>query len=116
MGVYYWAYAWTNSEEWGRIPEEYKTELTDYWTLIGEDDTCKFWKLTGFSSPFVMGHMKNDEWKGGDGLQFQCISVDDSGYGGEDFNPQRIGEAYDNLRWKTFIDADRECKSLLKKG
>ena len=112
MGVYYWAYAWTNSKEWDRIPEEYRRELTMYWTPIKENDGCKFWKLTGASSPIVMGHMMNDEWKGGNGLQFQCISIDDSGYGGEYFNPERVGnnhEVYDNLRWKTFIDAEREC-------
>tara|TARA_B100000287_G_C20380723_1_gene681470 strand:- start:160 stop:519 length:360 start_codon:yes stop_codon:yes gene_type:complete len=119
MGVSYWAYAWTSNERWQQIPDEYKKELNDYWTLIGESDGRKFWKYgSSFgepSSPVVMGHLIDDKWKGGEGLHFQCISVDDSGYGGETFNPKRL-DFYDNLRWKTFIDAERECESLLEKG
>jgi len=117
MGVSYWGYAWTDNEGWEQMPEDYKDELNKWWDLIRDDATGKFWFsgiLGSPASPLVMGHMVNDQWKGGDGLHFQCVSVDDSGYGGEYSNPKAVEEHYDNLRWKTYLEARREYENILE--
>lgn len=117
MGVSFWAYAWASKKGWESMPDEYKMEFGIDWGIVKQNEEGVWFKLNcAPSSPWLMGYAKGTdedmEWARENAQDFQCVSVDDSGYGGMHSNPP-IDEITNNqVRWKNFVDADLEFKEI----
>ena len=112
MGVTYWAYAWVSKNARASLPKEYKEELQYDWREVKNNEEGIWWKLAcSPSSPYFMGFCHED-WGIKNAQDFQCISIDDSGYGGLNSNPEIGVQTNDLVRWKTFTDAELEFQQI----
>ena len=118
MGVTYWAYAWVSKNARASLPKEYKEELKyREWREVKNNEEGIWWKLTcSVSSPYFMGFYNETssifDWGIENAQDFQCIFIDDSGYGGVKSNPEIGVQTNDLVRWKTFTDAELEFHQI----
>jgi hypothetical protein len=124
MGVTYWAYAWVSNNARTSIPNEFKEEFTIDWKEVKNNEEGIWWKLVcSPNSPYIMGdaplgrdsdghRVEDGDWAFNNAQDFQCISVDDSGYGGLNSNPRIAADTNHLVRWKTWTDAELEFQQM----